>query len=152
MSARPALLPLDEHLCFSLYGASMAVGRIYKPLLDTLGLTYPQYLVLTALREGGAMSVGAVAERLLLESSTVTPLLKRLQAAGLVERERNPENERQVIVRLTPAGGALRERCACLGERLVAASGMTIAELGRLNGEARRLRDNLAKAQDEDRT
>lgn len=94
-------LTLDQQLCFSLYGASMAIGRAYKPLLDALEITYPQYLVLSTLGEGGAQSVGAIADRLALESSTITPLVKRLEQADFVVRKRNPEDERQVVVSLT---------------------------------------------------
>ena len=94
-------LGLDNQLCFSLYGASIAMGRVYKPMLDKLGITYPQYLVLHALWEQDARTIGAIAERLALESSTITPLVKRLAAAGLVTRERDPVDERNVRVRLT---------------------------------------------------
>lgn len=137
-------LPLDDQLCFALYGASMAVGRTYKPLLDGLGITYPQYLVLAALWERDELSVGAIAERLMLESSTVTPLLKRLAEAGFVRRERNPDNERQVIVRLTEAGRAMRQRTSCLGEALLGASGLMEERLRQLNRDVRALRDALA--------
>ena len=137
-------LPLDSQLCFSLYAASMAVTRAYKPLLDGLGLTYPQYLVLHALWEEDGRTVGAVAERLALEPSTITPLVTRLEAAGLVERARDPADERRVRVRLSPRGRALREQCGCLGEELVARSGMTLDELGALNAQVQRLRDALA--------
>ncbi len=137
-------LPLDHQLCFSLYSASMAVSRAYKPMLDALGITYPQYLVLHVLWEADGATVGAIAERLKLESSTVTPLVKRLEAAGLATRARNPADERQVQVRLTDAGRAIREQCGCLGEALVARSGMKIADLGALNGQVQALRDALA--------
>lgn len=140
----PKTLVLDDQLCFALYGASMAVGRLYKPMLDGLGITYPQYLVLGALWDRDRASVGAIAERLALESSTVTPLVQRLAAAGLVERARNPDNERQVIVSLTAAGREMRERTACLAEALLARTGMTMAELGRLTDDVRRIRDAVA--------
>lgn len=136
--------PLDEQLCFALYGASLAVGRAYKPLLDSLGITYPQYLVLAALWEEDGLPVGAIADRLLLDPSTITPLLKRLEAAGFLTRGRNPDNERQVIVRLTAAGQAMRARCTCLGERLVEAAQMPRADLARLTRQVRALRDALA--------
>ncbi|WP_028967219.1 MarR family winged helix-turn-helix transcriptional regulator [Sphingomonas phyllosphaerae] len=135
--------PLDEQLCFSLYSASMAVGRAYKPLLDTIGITYPQYLVLHALWEQDARTVGAIAERLALESSTVTPLVKRLEAAGHVARQRNPDDERQVRVMLTDSGRALRERCGCLAEELVARSGMSLDQLAALNQQVAALRRAL---------
>ncbi|RDE04602.1 MarR family winged helix-turn-helix transcriptional regulator [Sphingomonas aracearum] len=142
----PAPRPLDEQLCFSLYAASMAVGRAYKPLLDRLGLTYPQYLVLHTLWEAPeGRSIGAIGERLGLESSTVTPLVKRMEAAGLVTRARNPADERQVRVRLTDAGTDLRERCGCLGEMLLERAGFDVSSLARLNADVQRLRDALAR-------
>jgi DNA-binding MarR family transcriptional regulator len=134
-------LPLDDQLCFALYAASMAVQRAYKPLLDALGLTYPQYLVLHTLWEQDGRSIGAIAERLALESSTVTPLVKRLEASGAVTRTRDAADERRVEVRLTERGRALREECGCLAETLVARSGMELPELGALNLRVRRLRD-----------
>ena len=139
-----APFPLDQHLCFSLYSASMAISRAYKPMLDALGLTYPQYLVLHALWEQDGRTVGAIAERLGLESSTITPLVKRLESAGLVTRARNPDDERQVQVRLTPRGRDIRDECGCLGEELLARSGMTGEQLGKLNRKVRALSDAVA--------
>lgn len=92
----PLPLPLDAQLCFSLYTATIAINRAYKPVLDRLGITYPQFLVLQALREHPDRTIGQIAERLSLESSTITPLVKRLEAAGLVSRTRDPKDERQV--------------------------------------------------------
>lgn len=143
----PAAALLDSQLCFSLYAASMAVGRIYKPLLDRLGITYPQYLVLLALWEEDARNVGAIAARLGLESSTVTPLVKRLEAAGLLTRMRETEDERRVQVRLTERGAALREDCGCLAEALVARSGMQGTQLAALNRDIQALRDALTEKQ-----
>lgn len=140
----PLDIPLDQQLCFALYGASMAIGRAYKPLLDRLDITYPQYLVLSTLWEGGPQSVGAIADRLALESSTVTPLVKRLEHSGFVVRNRNPEDERQVVVSLTPQGTALREKARCLGETLFAAAGMTPERLIALNREVHAFRDAVA--------
>lgn len=140
----PAALPLDDQLCFALYSASMAVSRAYKPMLDELGITYPQYLVLHALWEEDGRTIGAIAERLALESSTITPLVKRLEAAGFVRRERSVEDERRVLVRLTPKGRDLREACGCLSEALVARAGMTPDRLAALNRDVQRLRDALA--------
>ena len=140
-------LRLDEHLCFSLYAASMAVNRIYKPLLDRLGLTYPQYLVLTVLSEDDGQTVSGIADRLALESSTVTPLVKRLEAAGLVTRTRNPKDERQVNVRLTGKGRKLRGEAQCLTDELLR-SGLKPAQLVALNGQVADLRDRLTKALD----
>ncbi len=137
----PVDIPLDHQLCFSLYSASMAIGRAYKPLLDRLEITYPQYLVLSTLWEGGPQSVGGIADRLALESSTVTPLVKRLEQADLVIRKRNPEDERQVVVSLTSKGTAMREKARCLGETLFAAAGMTPERLIALNSEVHAFRD-----------
>ncbi len=141
----PAPLPLDGQLCFSLYSASMAITRVYKPILDRLGITYPQYLVLHALWEKDGRTVGAIGERLALESSTITPLVKRLEAAGLVERRRNPEDERQVQVFLTDRGRAIREQCGCLGEAILEKTDLTLERLAALNREAQALRDSLAR-------
>ena len=101
-------LTLEDQLCFSLYATSMAINRIYKPLLDELGITYPQYLVLSTLWEEDGRTVGAIAERLSLESSTITPLVKRLEAASLVTRARQADDERRVLVSLTDRGRALK--------------------------------------------
>jgi len=139
-------LPLDQQICFSLYATSMAINRAYKPQLDALGITYPQYLVLHALWEEDGRTIGAIAERLALESSTVTPLVKRMEAAGLMTRTRNPTDERQVQVRLSERGRALREDCGCLGETLVARSGMTLDQLDQLNRQVQAMRDALAAA------
>ncbi|EWY38308.1 MarR family transcriptional regulator [Skermanella stibiiresistens SB22] len=136
-------VPLDDQLCYSIYSAGIAIQRAYKPLLDELGLTYPQYLVLNVLWREDERTVGRIAERLALESSTLTPLLKRLEVAGLIQRTRNPENERQVVVALTNQGRALKDRAGCLGEALLEASGQSPAELGDLNMKVRRLRDEI---------
>lgn len=143
MVDRTSALPLDDHLCYAIYSAGMAIQRAYKPLLDELGLTYPQYLVLSVLWREGEQTVGSIAARLALDSSTLTPLLKRLEAAHLVRRTRNPENERQVVVALTPEGRALESRTGCLAQTLLAASGQSPEELGDLNGRVKRLRDAI---------
>jgi len=137
-------LPLDNQLCFTLYATSMAINRTYKPMLDEMGITYPQYLVLNALGEADGMSVGGIAHRLALESSTVTPLVKRMEQAGLVTRQRSQTDERQVQVDLTPAGRALLVQCNCLNETLIERSGMTLAELDTLNRQVQALRDALS--------
>ncbi len=105
-------LDLDEFLCFAIHSTAQAVGRANKPMLDQLGLTYPQYLVMVVLWAEDDQTVGQIGEKLFLESNTLTPLLKRLQVAGYIERTRCPEDERQVRIRLTDQGRALRER-AC---------------------------------------
>lgn len=130
-------LPLDDQLCFALYAASMAVGRLYKPLLDDMGITYPQFLALSALNEEGALTVGGLAARLALEPSTITPLVKRLEAAGLVARRRGLKDERQVEVSLTEEGEAVVARTPCLAQALLERSGMTVAELMDFNGRVR---------------
>lgn len=139
----PGPLPLEDQLCYAIYSAGMAIQRTYKPLLDSLGLTYPQYLVLNVLWREDKQTVGGIAEALALESSTLTPLLKRLEAAGLVVRTRNPANERQVIVALTDAGRALKAEAGCLAGALLEASGHAPAELGALNEKVRGLRDAI---------
>jgi DNA-binding MarR family transcriptional regulator len=140
-------LALEDQLCFSLYATSMAINRLYRPLLDDLGITYPQYLVLSALWEEDARTVGAIAERLSLDSSTITPLVKRLEAAALVKRARQADDERRVSVSLTDRGRALKAQSRCLGEALFARSGMQAGELIALNREVSRLRAALTEAQ-----
>src|SRR5690348_10405789 len=115
-SAPMLSVPLNEQICFTLYATSMAVTRLYKPMLDRMGITYPQYLILAVLGEAGELTIGAIAGRLFLESSTVTPPVKRLEQAGLVTRQRSAEDEREVKVRMTAAGRKLLEKCNCLGE------------------------------------
>ncbi len=136
---------LDEQLCFSLYGASMAINRAYKPLLDTLEITYPQYLVLSALWETDGLSIGAIAERLALDSSNVTPLVKRMEAAKLLSRERNPADERQVVVSLTDLGRDMQARSACLGQTLFAAAELSVEKLIQLNKDVQAFRDSVAR-------
>ncbi|MFN3520615.1 MAG: MarR family winged helix-turn-helix transcriptional regulator [Phenylobacterium sp.] len=138
-------LPLDNQLCFTLYATSMAIIRTYKPMLDEMGITYPQYLVLNVLGETDGATVGAIAQRLYLESSTVTPPVKRLEQAGLVVRQRSQLDERQVQVRLTDAGRALLARSDCLGATLIARSGKTLEQLDALNEEVRSLRAALGE-------
>ena len=133
-------LTLEDQLCFSLYATSMAINRIYKPLLDELGITYPQYLVLSVLWEEDGRTVGAIAERLSLESSTITPLLKRLEAGSLITRSRQADDERRVSVWLTDRGRALKQDSRCLGEALFARAGLPAEELVALNRQIQRLR------------
>ena len=137
-------VPLDQQICFSLYATSMAVTRMYKPMLDAMGITYPQYLVLAALGEEDGLTIGAIATRLFLESSTITPPVKRMEQAGLVTRQRNDEDERQVQVRLTAAGRKLLQQSKCLGEELLARSGMSAEQIGTLNKQIQSLRHALA--------
>jgi MarR family transcriptional regulator, organic hydroperoxide resistance regulator len=136
-------LPLDDQLCYAIYSAGMAIQRVYKPLLDELGLTYPQYLVLNILWREDNLTVGSIAERLALESSTLTPLLKRMEAAGLLRRTRNPANERQVVVGLTDKGRELRSRAGCLADALLSSSGQSPTHLNQINRDVRELRDAI---------
>lgn len=143
-----APLPLDQQLCFSLYAATIAINRTFKPVLDRLGITYPQFLVLQALNEEeGGRSIGAIAERLALEPSTITPLAKRLELAGLVTRIRNPKDERQVCVRLTEKGRACWAETGCLGPLMQERSGMTAERIAALNTEVAALQQALSGGQ-----
>jgi MarR family transcriptional regulator, organic hydroperoxide resistance regulator len=139
-------LDLDEFLCFAIYSAGHAFNRVYKPLLDALGLTYPQYLVMLALWGEDDQTVGSLGEKLFLESSTLTPLIKRLEAMGHVARNRDPADERQVRVRLTRSGSALRAKASDVPACILAATGMSIGALRKLQAEISTLRDNLLKA------
>jgi DNA-binding MarR family transcriptional regulator len=133
------VLPLDRQVCFALYTATRAVTGRYRPLLDEIGLTYPQYLVLLALWERDAQTVKDLGAALRLDSSTLSPLLKRLEAAGLVARERRSDDERSVVVRLSGEGSALRHRAAAIPGRLVCDGGLDIGELAELRDTLVRL-------------
>ncbi len=135
---------LDTFLCFAVYSANLAYGRAYKPILDQLGVTYPQYIAIVALWEQDHQSVGSLGEKMFLESNTVTPLLKKLEAMGLVRRERDPKDERSVIVSLTDAGRKLREKGLTMN--LVEASGLKPDEFAAMQKGIVRLRDNLIRA------
>ncbi|CAN7227695.1 MarR family winged helix-turn-helix transcriptional regulator [Caulobacter sp. LjRoot300] len=125
-------LRLDRQLCFALYGAANRVTRLYRPMLDALGLTYPQYLAMLVLWEASPRTVGALGEALDLESSTLTPLLKRLETQGLVARTRDPRDERRVVVTLTEAGAALRDKAKAVPEQLFCKLNLQLDELGDL--------------------
>lgn len=139
----PPPLPLPQMICFSLYSATHAMQSAYKPLLDAIGLTYPQYLVLVALWDTDAQTVGQLAQALQLESNTLTPLLKRMQAQGLVHRARDPADERQVWVSLTDPGRALQPRAAHIPACILEKSGMTLTDLTSLRDQINALRDHL---------
>ncbi len=145
-------IALEDQLCFSIYSTSLAINRLYKPLLDELGITYPQYLVLNALWEEDGRSISALAHRIGLESSTITPLVKRLEAAGLVTRTRSIEDERSVHVMLTASGSALRDESRCLGEALFINAKMPVEEMIALNREIRRLYAALTSGQNNSET
>ncbi|MFF4834635.1 MarR family winged helix-turn-helix transcriptional regulator [Streptomyces sp. NPDC001315] len=135
--ARPdaGSLLLDDQLCFALYAAQRAVTAAYRPLLDELGLTYPQYLVLLVLWERGEITVKELTEALRLDYGTVSPLLKRLHSAGLVRRERSARDERSVLIAVTGRGEALRERAARVPGALLTATGLGTTEIARLREE-----------------
>lgn len=137
----PAMPRLADFLCFAIYSTNLAYGRAYKPILDALGVTYTQWITIVALWEEDGLTVGVLGERLFLESNTLTPILKKLEALGYVERRRDPADERQVIVTLTPAGRALRETGA--QRTLVQAAGLAPDEFRQLQRSVVRLRDNL---------
>ncbi|MEO1662928.1 MAG: MarR family transcriptional regulator [Pseudomonadota bacterium] len=125
--------PLSEHVCYSIYSMNLAIQRAYKPALDSLGLTYPQYLVMNLLWDRDGQPVGSLAEQLDLEPSTLTPMLKRLESSGLVERTRNPKDERQVLIGLTAQGRKLRSSSGCVAQTMLDKSGMDMSELKALN-------------------
>ena len=135
----PSHLHLDDQLCFALYDASRAVTRSYGPMLAELGLTYPQYLVMLALWESGPLTVGELGSRLHLDSGTLTPLCKRLEAAGLVRRVRDADDERRVRVELTDEGSALRAEAAEIPVRLFGRYGLDVAEARSLVATLHRL-------------
>ena len=139
----PALL-LDNQLCFALYSTSLAMTKLYKPLLEALGLTYPQYLVMLVLWEQDDVSVSALGERLFLDSGTLTPLLKRMEAAGLLLRARSPDDERRVQISLTLAGRALQVRAAEVPACLVSATRLPLPDLMELTSKVQALRGQLA--------
>ncbi|MEV6198866.1 MarR family transcriptional regulator [Streptomyces sp. NPDC051771] len=125
-------LRLDHQICFSLHAATRAFNGVYREALKELGLTYPQYLVMLVLWEHGELPVKGIGERLRLDSGTLSPLLKRLEAAGYVERRRSPQDERSVTVRATAAGAGLRERALGVPRRIAAATGLDLAEIAEL--------------------
>ena len=137
---------LDNQICFAIYSAAHAFNRVYKPLLDRLGLTYPQYLVMLVLWERDGLTVKEIGERLFLDSGTLTPLLKRLEAAGRVRRTRDSEDERQVRITLTEAGRTLKQQAAGVPPQLFCAMGMDLPGLIGLKDELAQLRATLDAA------
>jgi len=123
MTGSETSLRLDDQVCFALYSASLAMNKLYRRLLRPLGLTYPQYLVLLVLWESDGLSVSQIGDRLYLDSATLTPLLKRLESQGLVQRHRNPEDERQVDISLTEVGRALQDQAEPIPAQVVCATG-----------------------------
>lgn len=140
------LLKLDHHVCFSLQAASRAFGSVYREALRDLGLTYPQYLAMMVLWERGPLPVKTISEQLRLDSGTLSPLLKRLESAGLVRRERSTEDERSVLVHLTGAGAKLRERALPVPRRILGATGLSVQEILSLQETLGRLTASLGRA------
>ncbi len=142
--ADAAMLQLDNQLCFALYSASLAMTKLYKPLLDRMGLTYPQYLTMLVLWERDHLTVTELGERLYLDSGTLTPLLKRMEAAGLIRRARAAEDERRVVISLTAAGQALREGAAAVPRHIACATQCSLDEITELRQRLHTLRQRLA--------
>ena len=134
---------LADFLCFAVYSANLAYGRAYKPILDELGLTYTQWIIIVALWEQDGQSVKSLGEKLFLESNTLTPILKKLEAEGYLQRRRDPADERQVIVNLTPSGRALREKGG--QKTLLKATGLEPEEFALVQKTVSRVRDNLIR-------
>ena len=144
-SINPALL-LDNQLCFALYSTSLAMTKLYKPLLEALGLTYPQYLVMLVLWERDGLMVSELGERLFLDSGTLTPLLKRLEASGLIARIRDVQDERRVHITLTQTGRALKAEAAQIPACILKASQCTLPDIVALTQQVQTLRKNLTPA------
>jgi DNA-binding MarR family transcriptional regulator len=144
LSSKPKGSPLlGEQLCFALYSTSLAMNKVYRKLLRELGLTYPQYLVMLVLWERDGVSVSEIGERLYLNSATLTPLLKRIEALGLISRRRAHEDERQVIVNLSRTGRELRLKTGEVQNGVFHASGCTLDELVAMKQQLDRLRSSL---------
>lgn len=135
---------LGDFLCFAVYSANLAFGKLYRPILDKLGLTYTQYVTIVALLEEDDQTVSGLGEKLFLESNTLTPILKKLEAMGHLERTRDAADERQVRVRLTRSGKHLREKAMSID--LVDACGLTPGQFSKLQKEIVTLRDNVVRA------
>ncbi|HEY4073152.1 MAG TPA: MarR family transcriptional regulator [Herbaspirillum sp.] len=140
----PANPKLSDFLCFAIYSTNLAFGKAYKPILEELGLTYTQYIAIIALWEQDNQTVGSLGEKLFLESNTLTPILKKLETLGYLRRQRDPVDERQVLISLTDAGRRLREKG--LGMNLVDACGLSAEEFPKMQNAVVTLRDNLIKS------
>lgn len=136
-------LLLDNQLCFALHSTSLLMTKVYKPLLQALGLTYPQYLAMMVLWERDGLTVGEISGRLLTDPGSLTPLLKRLEAEGLLSRTRSREDERVVIVELTAQGRALRDKAQDIPQCILGASGQTLEQIRKLQGDLLELRGHL---------
>lgn len=140
------LLRLDLQICFALYGAAHAFTRAYKPLLEPLGLTYPQYLVMMALWEKETATVKTLGEMLGLDSGTLSPLLKRLEQAGLITRKRGTVDERQVMIALTREGAGMKQKAAAVMTSIGEATGCSMEELGQMRDRLNALKETLSKS------
>ena len=138
-------LLLNNQVCFALHSTSLLMTKVYKPLLQALGLTYPQYLAMLVLWEQDGLTVGEISQRLLTDPGSLTPLLKRLESEGLLKRTRSREDERVVLVQLTDKGQALRQDAKRVPQCILDASGHTHERLRQLQAELLELRDNLQK-------
>jgi DNA-binding MarR family transcriptional regulator len=136
-------LPLDKYLCFSLYSANHAMHGVYKTLLKDVGLTYPQFLAMTVLWDKNNVPVGAITQKLQLDTNTLTPLLKRLEAMGLLTRTRSTKDERQVILKLTRKGRNLQKKTEHFAECIFSSTGLSLEEIVDLQTKIMKLRDNL---------
>ncbi|MGH8452060.1 MarR family winged helix-turn-helix transcriptional regulator [Pseudomonas sp.] len=146
MSKNPAPcenLMLDNQLCFALHSTSLLMTKAYKPLLQALGLTYPQYLAMMVLWEEDGLTVGEISNRLLTDPGSLTPLLKRLEAEGLLSRTRSREDERVVVVELTETGRTLQEKAMGIPQCILGASGLELEQLRKLQADLVALRSNL---------
>jgi MarR family transcriptional regulator, organic hydroperoxide resistance regulator len=142
-NATDAMLQLDNQLCFALYSTSLAMTKLYKPLLEEMGLTYPQYLAMLVLWEQDGLTVSELGERLYLDSGTLTPLLKRMESAGLVSRIRAVEDERRVHITLTAAGRKLKARAAKIPGCIMSATQCSVPELVSLTQQVQSFRNRL---------
>ena len=138
------MLQLDNQLCFALYSTSLAMTKVYKPLLDELGLTYPQYLAMLVLWERDGLMVSELGDKLYLDSGTLTPLLKRLETSGYISRIRAVEDERRVYITLTSSGRKLKTRAAKIPACILSASQCSVPELMALTTQVQALRRKLA--------
>ena len=141
----PPMLHLDQQLCFALYSANLALHKVYRTLLAQLGLTYPQYLVMLVLWERDGVTVSEIGERLFLDSATLTPLLKRLESAGLLLRRRAAADERQVLITLTEAGRDLRMQAQSVPKAVACAADCSVEQLEGIKQQLEMLRSNLLK-------
>src|SRR5881394_1267891 len=148
MARKQAVDPLllGNQICFAVYSTAHAFNRVYKPLLDRLGLTYPQYLAMLVLWERDDVPLKDIGEKLFLDSGTLTPLLKRLEASGLIKRTRSTEDERQVLIALTPKGRTLKEEARAVPQAILSNSACSVGELVTMKNELVALRDRLNAA------